>query len=279
MPKLNQYAKSEVKRVKAHKKQIRQFLIDDLRANFGQTYLGLPLSDPKAVTKVCEANEVEQEQIWYDSVDVDIDNPDYSIYDNYLLSGYYTWDGWTHQSTANVIGFLKHIGYQPKKILDFGAGSGASTVELALAFPNSTVMYSNVESLQSKVAKELAAHMGVTNINFVDETDWPAISDCDVVVAFEVFEHLREPTSTLRKLVLDNPDCKVYADGSSFSIRALGHFPTYKTEVGEIVKGKSFKRHFNKAIRAAGFLSAEKSLDDWEEKFWNNRPAIFVRNM
>lgn len=279
MARYSSATKAAIAQVKQHKAKIQEFVANQLCAHHNGIFGGIKLDTLKGVMQAGELNEEIDKVTWYSSIDENgIDAPDYSIYDDYLLNGYYCWCGWTHKNVLDTVGFLHEIGYTPTRILDFGAGIGTSTVELALAYPNAKIVYSNIGSLQIDMAKRLAKHMGVTNIIFTHENDFAAMRECDVVVAYEVFEHIREPISIVQQAILDGK-CRVLVDNSSFTIRAPGHFPSYVSPTGKVIPNKKFRRTFNKAIRTAGFASAEKVLAEWPRSFWNNRPAVFVRGM
>ena len=280
MSRYNPQTLQAIAQVKAHKETIRDFVSTQLCAHHGGVFNGIALDNKKNIMEACVMNEEQDTRKWYDSIDLNgIDNPDFSIYDDYLINGYYCWAGWTHQNVLDTVGFLHEINYTPERILDFGAGIGMSTVELALAYPNAEIVYANLGDLQIDMAKRLASHMGVTNITFTHERDFVAMKECDVVVAYEVFEHLREPITVVKQSILDGK-CRVLIDNSSFTVHAPGHFPTYCSPDGKVIPNKKFRRTFNKAIRAAGFNSAEKVIiDKWPSSFWNNRPAVFVRGV
>lgn len=280
MARYSQTTKQVIAHVKQHKEKICEFMAGQLCAHHGGVFNGIPLTDRKNIMKACLQNEKQDTESWYKSIELNgIDNPDFSIYNDYLINGYYCWVGWTHQNVLDTIGFLNEINYTPLRILDFGAGIGTSTVELALAYPNAEVVYTNVGSLQVDMAKRVASHMGVTNITFTHEHDYAAMRECDVVAAYEVFEHIREPISVMKQSILDGK-CKVLVDSSSFTVNAPGHFPSYIDQSGAVVLNKKFRRVFNKAIRSAGFDPAEQAITDkWPAPFWNNRPAIFVRGI
>jgi hypothetical protein len=280
MARYNDITKRAIKQVKMHKEQIRAILADQLAAHHSGSFQGVPLDCKKNIMRACLLNEQIDTDEWYDNLATNgIDNPDFSVYDDYLINGYYCWVEFTHKNVLDTVGFMNEISYRPGKILDFGAGIGASTVELAMAFPYAEIVYANTGDLQVDMAKRLANALGVTNITFTDEKDFASMADCDVVVAYEVFEHLREPISVLRETVLEGK-CAVFIDNSSFTIRAPGHFPTYLSPEGAAIENTKFRRTYNKAIRIAGFVPANKSIPDlWSRGFWNNRPAVWVRGL
>lgn len=81
-----------------------------------------------------------------------------------------------------------------KRILDFGCGSGASTMILARLFPDSEIV--GVELLESSlsIARKRAEYYGFANVRFLQSPGEtmlpPEIGEFDLVVMSAVYEHL-----------------------------------------------------------------------------------------
>ena len=179
------------------------------------------------------------------------------------------WVDWSFENARRAIKFMDSIDYVPKKIIDLGAGIGLSTAQMALKYPSAEVVYQNIPSLQERVAKRIFDRHGLSNITYSNNFE----NDADVVLGFEVFEHLHEPVDAAR-VSLKNTN--LYFDSSSFGFPSPGHWPTYLVDGDKEVDGKRMKRFFYKQLRLMGFDYAH-DLDLMAKPFWNSRPAVFVR--
>jgi len=101
----------------------------------------------------------------------------------------------------DLLSFQKREEFKGKRLLDFGCGSGASTMVLARMFPDTTIVGVELEERLVSVAKMRAAHFGHNNLELLLSPDPsslpPAIGEFDYVVLSAVYEHLlpneREP--------------------------------------------------------------------------------------
>ncbi len=81
-----------------------------------------------------------------------------------------------------------------KRILDFGCGSGASTMCLAKLFPESEIVGVELESDLLKVARGRLGYYGFQNVRFLQSPSGtelpPEIGSFDLIVLSAVYEHL-----------------------------------------------------------------------------------------
>jgi 2-polyprenyl-3-methyl-5-hydroxy-6-metoxy-1,4-benzoquinol methylase len=93
------------------------------------------------------------------------------------------------------------INLNGKKILDFGCGNGAQTIETAKT--NSTIIA--VDSNDDDI-KTLIEYISINNINNVTASIYDGIklpvesNSVDVVVSYEVLEHVRDESDALQEL-------------------------------------------------------------------------------
>jgi len=219
-----------------------------------------------------ENADAELYEFWYTKYQSSDSSLFYSRPD-YLYSAILSWSNWTWGSVNNTILFLKTVGYSPKKIFNFGGGLGGETVQFALAFPEATVFYNNIPCVQSDIARQVFEHFNLTNV-IISEN----LMSADVVTAYEVFEHIKSPMVPLNGL-LDNDETRVYVDCSTFSKDAPGHYDYYMLD-NKLIKNTQFRRIFNRRLKDLGFVQAYENMGDrWTKKFWNNRPAIYIRKL
>ena len=93
-----------------------------------------------------------------------------------------------------VLGYIPEDELAGKRILDFGCGSGASTVILSSMFPESEIVGIDLDSDFLSLADARAGHYGCRNTEFVlsqDPKHLPErIGRFDIVVFSALFEHL-----------------------------------------------------------------------------------------
>jgi 2-polyprenyl-3-methyl-5-hydroxy-6-metoxy-1,4-benzoquinol methylase len=96
--------------------------------------------------------------------------------------------------SKTLLGYVPRARFEGATVLDFGCGSGASTVVLARMFPAATVV--GVELVQEflTIAEARAHHHGLDHVSFVHSprpSELPAgLDHPDVVVLNGVYEHL-----------------------------------------------------------------------------------------
>jgi len=106
----------------------------------------------------------------------------------------------------SILGYTDEKEFEKKRILDFGCGSGASTMILARMFPKTNIIGIDLERKLLELAKLRAKHYNFTDITFLQSptpNSLPQnIGEFDYVILSAVFEHLlpRERTELLPKI-------------------------------------------------------------------------------
>ena len=206
-----------------------------------------------------ELDDTPLEARWYASLD---DRPDYEVYDadEYAIE---LWFGWIEYSRGYVrdLGRLVDRGIlvNVESVADLGCGAALTTVALCDVWPLARVIGTNVSERQLNVGRRLAAQAGF-------EIETALMERVDLVFASEYFEHFREPVAHLDD-VLDDGRPRYVVTASSFTARAIGHFPSYCVD-GREIAGRETARLFNRRLRDRGY---EPVLTG----FWNNKPAVW----
>jgi 2-polyprenyl-3-methyl-5-hydroxy-6-metoxy-1,4-benzoquinol methylase len=93
-----------------------------------------------------------------------------------------------------ILGYLDKREFEGKRLLDFGCGSGSSTVALASLFPRTEIIGVDLVEGNIPVARERARHYGVSNATFFispGPTELPPeIGTFDFIFLSAVYEHL-----------------------------------------------------------------------------------------
>jgi ubiquinone/menaquinone biosynthesis C-methylase UbiE len=93
-----------------------------------------------------------------------------------------------------MLAYIDEAEFEGRRLLDFGCGSGSSTVALARLFPNTKIVAVDLDEQNVKVARLRARHHGVNNVTLrvsPDPLELPAdIETFDFVCLSAVYEHL-----------------------------------------------------------------------------------------
>lgn len=210
-------------------------------------------------------------KLWYDTYresgndDALYDLPEYlwCCIGSYICS--------SKQYVQKIAKAFEKMQVKPKKILDFGAGVGLATYDLAEAFPDATIYYYNISKNQLSLFQQMLEKWPKENIVLIDKVD--DLRDIDVVFCSELFEHIKEPVS-LFKYVSEIHGVKMILEASSFRFSDVaGHYETFKFD-DEIVSCNETQKRFNKNVRKLGFESSSKL---YGISCWNNRPNIWCK--
>lgn len=94
----------------------------------------------------------------------------------------------------DVLGYVEASKFENARVLDFGCGSGASTIVLARMFPNSEIVGIELDDKLLGLAKRRVSHHGIENIEFIASPDPeslpPGIGQFAFVLFIAVYEHL-----------------------------------------------------------------------------------------
>lgn len=195
----------------------------------------------------------------------------------------YKWDSvgvstfQTSETTKSGALLLMNAGVTPKRIFDWGAGPGFSSIIMARNFPDAEVHYNELNPDLIKIFEWFVKHAKIKNVKFVGRPE----GEYDVVQAYEIVEHIlhaKRPgvgdpmTETLR--MLDNASQHAYMLHSSCwsaenKYFTLGHFLRYDIN-GMIVNNTRTGMHFRRAMAEKGWRVIGTG--------WNSRPYLFERS-
>ena len=93
-----------------------------------------------------------------------------------------------------ISAYVPEASLSGNRILDFGCGSGASTMQLARLFPESEIVGVDIEDRFLQIARQRASHYSYENIAFVLSPSGAVVAELedsfDFVVLAAVYEHL-----------------------------------------------------------------------------------------
>lgn len=154
-------------------------------------------------------------------------------------------------------------------ILDFGGGIGATTSIFKNEFPKAQIYYLDKKgSLQWTFAEKLFAkqRLNVSMIQSLSELKKPV----DLVVAFELFEHVQNPLELLTEI--ERINSKFLAVSVSFNQVGYGHLQEYI--FGNMkVQAKDASRLFHKELRKL-YVYDKRCAN-----FWNHHPKIYKKRI
>src|SRR6185503_12011679 len=99
-----------------------------------------------------------------------------------------------HALRHEVLGYVEPAAFAGKRILDFGCGSGSSTLVLGRLLPPCEIVGIELEDKLLDIARMRAEHRGVRGLRFLRspsaETFPEGLGQFDFVIFSAVFEHL-----------------------------------------------------------------------------------------
>ena len=174
------------------------------------------------------------------------------------------WQRYAYDNTNRAIYAINALGHKPQTIMDFGAGIGLSTLQLAKAFPEAQVVYQNLPGLQTDIAIQIFKDNGANNV--VIKHDLPILAD--VVLALDTFEHIKNPLTLLTKVLTQST--KIYVDQSAFQYpNCVGHYDTYEVN-GRSETPQDTMKAFYKMILEMGYHKEKMP-------FFNAIPKVFSK--
>jgi len=186
----------------------------------------------------------------------------------YKVDTFYCYKEITKQSVSTISKWLQDKD-DVKTILDFAGGTGLSTLQLALNFPDKKVYYYDTGK-----QKDFLMHLLNEHVEFIPE-NLIILSDLenrkfDLITVFEVIEHWQRPYDFVKDDLLPHiSECGYMAETKTFGIMSIGHFHEYLFDDDKTSKyGKSCTAYFNKKL---------KNYFIPEFKGWNSRPIIYKR--
>lgn len=194
----------------------------------------------------------------------------------------YKWDSigvsycQTQATTTGGVKLLKNAGAKPKRIFDWGAGPGFSTIILARNFPDAEVHYNECNEDLIAVFQWFAKHAGIKNVKHVSESQ----GDYDLIQAYEIVEHIKhenrpavgDPITATMKLLGSMKEGSHFLHSSCWTAEnnffTLGHFLRYDVD-GEVVGNSAVGKKFRRALASRGWTELGKG--------WNARPFLFKK--
>src|SRR5574337_241158 len=116
--------------------------------------------------------------------------------------------------------------FDPKIIVDWGAGLGLHSLICAHLWPNSKVIYYNLPGMQTKFAKNWVKEgYGVDNMIIKTKRE-NLPPKADLVLCYEFLEHMKEPVKAAEDVLLLKPE--IVSVSFSFTAPCRGHFTEFK---------------------------------------------------
>jgi len=195
----------------------------------------------------------------------------------------YKWDSLgvsTFQTSATTLGginLMRKHGVSPKKLFDWGAGPGFSSLLIAKNFPRCDVLVNECNADLRKIFCWFAENARVKNVRLVDEIE----PECDAIQAYEITEHIEhsvkkkvgDPVTVLSSLLDKLTPTAYMLHSSCWSAEnrymTLGHFLVSDVD-GKITKNTRVGMHFRAAMKRRG----------WEiiAAGFNSRPHLYKRS-
>lgn len=102
-----------------------------------------------------------------------------------------------HYLRHEMLSYVQRVAFRGKRILDFGCGSGASSVVLARLLPECEIVGVELDEGPLRIARLRAKHFGLERARFLRSPSGDTLPDgigsFDFVLFSAVFEHLLQP--------------------------------------------------------------------------------------
>lgn len=138
----------------------------------------------------------------------------------------------------------KYIPSEKFSFLEVGTGTGRYGIALARDFPESKFVLTDILEESLAVAKELAAHLNITNVEFVqaDVFNLPfQDGQFDVVFSDATIQHLKEYKRAFSSMV------RVLRRGGILIVTGNNYWNLHK--LFKMIKGKNYEYGFEKSFR------------------------------
>lgn len=209
--------------------------------------------------------------IWKENRDPDwlYDHPMYWI--ETLSCAYY----YTNKTVVDpAIDFLYQEGFAPKNILDWGAGSGLSSLQLAMNFPEAQVYYYEISPTCIKMFNWFKSYFNLPNLHHI--TELPDV-EFDAIFYIEVVNHIQRPMEAIDPALAKLRIGGVMAQQTawSFELRhdeSLGHFLEYWIDDYWTDKLRACNRVFDRALENRGIYRVKSGN-------LSRSPLWYVRTM
>ncbi len=163
--------------------------------------------------------------------------------------------------SSKYIKLISKLGLNPKSIIDLGCGLGITSQMLKEYFKCDVIGTNLKDTKQWRFCK--------THMNVVETYEEKA----DTIFASEYFEHIQDATDHLTNIINKNaPNTLIMAN--SFTAKSFGHFNTYinknNNNFPKLIDCKNMTRHFSMLLKENGYKKHD-------QKFWNNRPQVWIK--
>lgn len=194
----------------------------------------------------------------------------------------YKWDSLgvsafqTSATTTTGISMLNKAGIVPKRIFDWGAGPGFSSIIMAKNFPNAEVHYNELNTDLVKIFEWFKDRSGLKNLKVVQAPE----GDYDLIEAYEIVEHIPHASKpkvgdpiTETALILKNTTPDAYflhatCWNAERKYTTLGHFLTYQFDEKLITTTRA-SMHFKECMARRGW--------QFQGAGWNSRPLLYKK--
>ncbi len=164
----------------------------------------------------------------------------------------------------DILGYIGKDDFDDKTVLDFGCGSGASTMILARIFPKTQIVGVDIDDNLLSIAKSRAEYYGFKNIKFVlspSSEELPRdIGYFDFVILSAVYEHL---LPTERKLLLSQIWPLIQPNGVLFINQTPHRYFPIEGHTTNLPLINYFPDRIVRSI-ACRFSNRVKNYDSWE---------------
>jgi len=173
----------------------------------------------------------------------------------------FTWD-----ATLDTIDILNYLNYIPNRIMDVGAGIGLSCLLFAKAFPDTEIIYQNLDSHQYEFAKKLfyedCAGLGkITMVKNASEVK------ADVVTMYELLEHIKSPVDFIKDITHRTRPNFIF-ERSSFDYLNPGHYLEFTVD-GKQIKHKDMHPRIDTEFNKLGYFKYDRVMKPIKRKVLN----------
>lgn len=153
-----------------------------------------------------------------------------------------------------AVDFLKQENPKLDRIVDWGAGAGLTTIQLAANFPNSTVYYYEISPTSIQMFEWLVDYLELDNIVHIDELP---DEEFDAVFFIEVINHIKDPMPAINPVLEKLRVGGIIAQQTSWAFEikygeSVGHFLEYMIDDYWTDKLRSCTRYLDRALENRG---------------------------
>lgn len=152
--------------------------------------------------------------------------------------------------------------FDPKVIVDWGAGLGMHSLISSFLWPNAKVVYFNLPGMQTDFARWIKEEYGAENMIIkTQRKNLP--KKADFILCYEFLEHMKKPVDATEDVLSLNPE--FVSVSFSFTAPCRGHFTYFEVDDEEIPR-EEVTRWVNDVFREKYTAAAHG---------WNARPVLW----